>query len=135
MSITLKCGHTVHLVAFYTELTYAGLLAGIPTPRMNAEALAEAPKRMVPLWGNRETHIIPPIVWQHQDVDGRHHDVLPIVMNFALLKGSPIDPEFNESELVVGWFAQKQQEEPLINIVSQAVHEISWVNLAKDYHF
>ena len=132
MAIELTCGYSVDLAAFHTEFTYAGfgILAGIPTPDMNAQVLGIAPRRMVPVWGERTTHIIPPLVGKYEG-----HDVFPVIMNFALLKANPIKPGFDESELVVGWFEDNQQEEFLIKIVSQAIRDIPWASLAMDYNF
>jgi hypothetical protein len=131
MLIKLTSGETVSLDSLHFGHTYAGLLEGLPTPDMNAEILANAPSRMVTLWGPRTTHVIPPTT-RHE----RGRVIFPDLIFFAwLTSNTPINPEFMASELVVVWFAPEQPDVPLSTIVTEAVRDIPWASLAKDIYW
>ena len=66
MVIKLTSDYSVSLDSLYFERTYAGLMEGLPTPDINAEILAKASAQMVPLWGQRKTHVISPLTRQER---------------------------------------------------------------------
>lgn len=130
MNIRLSSGYDVKLDAFYSEHTYAGLLEGLPDVAMNAEILDGALRQMTPLWGQRATHVIPPKA-QHEE--GR--PIFPTLTHFAwLTSGRPINKEYDGSELVVVWFAPEQLDHSLSAIISEAIRDIPWASLAKDFY-
>ncbi len=131
MFITLTSGETVLLDSLHFGRTYAGLMEGLPTPDLNAKLWADALTKMVPLWGERTTYIIPPITRQ---IQGR--TIFPDLIFFAWLTShTPINPDFMASELVVVWFAPEQPDVPLSTVVTKAIRDIPWKSLAEDVDF
>lgn len=129
MTIHLSSGYDVALDSFYSERTYAGLLEGLPDAAMNAEILVHAQSHMTPLWGQRATHVMSP---ETRHVQGR--SIFPAMTYFAWLTSrTPIDKGYDGSELVVVWFAPEKLDLPLSAIIGEAIRELPWADLAKDF--
>lgn len=128
MKIELASGETVWLDAFHTTKTYGGLLEGRPTREINARILESALYTASRLWNALTPHLIPPL--EEERADGLR---LPEMINFALLGScTPVKAsEYGGSTLVVIWFAPEQSDVPLSIIVSEAVRDIPWADLAE----
>ena len=116
---------------FHLDHTYAGLILGKPSPEMNAKILKKAVPDIEKIWGeNRAIHMIPPTIRHDKETE-----ILPPIINYAWLDSKPLNPEFDGSSLIVIWFSQNQLELPLGDIVTNAIQDIDWKTLARDYHF
>ena len=131
MFIELATGETVKLDALHLERTYRGMLEGLPRASDNTRRLAEAVSRMEPLWGERRVHVIPPTTRQESG-----HTLFPEPTYFAWLTcHTPIDPKYCGSELVVVWFGPEQSRVSLSALVSEAVCDLPWVSLVRDFDY
>ena len=127
MVFELSSGLRVILEALHVTRTYGGLLEGLPTQRMNNEILATLPSRMTPLWGKRKTHIVPPS--PHEKHGGIF---LPKLIYLAWLSSlGAIHSDFIYSELVIVWFGAEQLDTPLQSLVSEAIRNVPWEDLAE----
>jgi len=126
----LDCGRSVAVEALYFLRTYLGLLEGRPDREMNDRILAQVRTEMVPLWGERRVHVIPPVI----DESDPAHPALPRLRFTAwLCCYQPIREPNAGSELVVVWFREECPGEPLDKVVGDAIRSLPWVELARDF--
>jgi len=113
----------------YFQDTYQSLLVGRPSREMNDRIIRRAMDEMCPIWGDRRTHVVPPV----EDESDPSHPVLPPVRFTAWLACcDPIQPGNAGSELVVVWFRSECLEQPLDRIISDGIHPLPWDELAQD---
>ena len=77
----LDCGRSVTVDAFYYQRTYISLLEGLPNPKMNERILEKCRTALIPLWGKRKVHVVPP----ETDESDPEHPVMPPVQVTAWL--------------------------------------------------
>lgn len=128
MQITLNSGRVVSLGELHQWGTYAGLLAGKPDARMNADhirrLLSEAKRYGV---AGAEPHLVPPIPAQ---LETR----LPAVNCIAVLNSDALQRPGSEpySSLTVAWY-QEDFAPPIAASVEQQILAIDWEAHAKDW--
>jgi hypothetical protein len=126
----LDCGRSVAVQALYYQRTYLSLLEGRPDRELNDGLLEEARAEMIPLWGKRPVHIIPPVLNQSDPA----HPVLPRVRFTAwLCCYQPIEEPNAGSELVVVWFQEECPGVALDEILRSAIRSLPWEELAQDF--
>ena len=128
--LTLDCGRQVWLDAFAYSPTYGGLFEGLPDAETNGRIIEQA--LTYESWGSRKTHLIPPEV---DTRDPKHPFLPPALLRAWLWCGDPIDPTFHGSELVVVWFSSECLDQPIAEVVFQAVRGLRWDKLAKDFYW
>ena len=131
-SIKLKCGRTVSFDNFYYRRTYGELFLGRPDQEMNQRIISKSYKRMEPLWGPRKTYVIEPLV---DESDLEHPRLPPVQLAVWLSCNDPIDRNFMGSQLVVVWFRHECHDEPLFQIIRNAVESLLWDELAQDFDY
>lgn len=130
MRLDLDCGRSVAVDALYYQETYLSLLEGVPNQEINARILERVRSEMVPLWGERPVYVVPPAI----SLLNHEHPVLPAVRFTAWLTCYQPIKEINAgSELVVVWFREECSDEPLEDIVYDAIRSLSWEELARDF--
>jgi hypothetical protein len=116
--------------AFYCRDTYIGLLEGLPDRRLNEETLERARAQMRPLWGERKTCLVPPVL----DRSDPEHPLLPPVCLTAWLTCfQPIKEPNAGSELVVVWFRGPFAGEPMEQVLAEGIRALPWEELAEDF--
>jgi len=130
LKFTLDCGKTVKLDSFHYARTYLSLLCGLPDEEYNETLISKAKTEMMPLWGKRKIHIIPPIINKSAE-----HPMLPLTQFFAWLScDEPILKQNAGSELVVIWFRDDfTDKEPLERIIHEGIRSVPWDNVAEDF--
>jgi hypothetical protein len=123
-SISLACGRVVHVDAFSVEQTYAGMLCGVPDKEMNDEIIAAA--LLNEEWGERKTHLIDPVIIPRECGT----PVLPPCLCKAWLVCHDKNKGGDGSELVVVWFAYAVFDHSLDAVISNAVVDLPWDELA-----
>jgi len=116
--------------AFYFEYTYLSLLEGRPNREMNDDIVKKAAHEMRPLWGDRQTHVIPPAV---DESDPQHPALPPVRFTVWLTCYQPINPENAGSELVVVWFQSECSGQPIDQIIANGIRQLPWDKLARDF--
>lgn len=130
LKFTLDCGRTVKLDSFHYTRTYLCLLCGLPDEEFNEKLISKAKNEMIPLWGKRKVHVIPPKI-----DDSAKYPMLPLTQFFAWLScEEPIFEQNAGSELVVIWFRDEfDDKEPLARIIHEGIRSLSWENIAEDF--
>lgn len=131
MFFTLDCGRSVEVDAFYFQYTYLSLYEGSPDRALNDDIIKRAASEMRPLWGDRQTHVIPPAV----DESDPRHPALPPVRFTVWLTSDPIDPDRHGSELVVVWFQSECSGQPIEQIIAEGIRQLPWNKLARDFEY
>lgn len=128
MQVTLKSGRAVTISELHQHGTYAGLLAGKPDARMNADhirrLLTEAKRYGL---DGAEPYLIPPAPAQ---LEAR----LPAVSCIAVLNSDALQRPGSEpySSLTVAWY-QEHFAPPITASVEQQILAIEWETRAKDW--
>lgn len=122
----LDCGRHVEVSACHCKQTYLGLLEGTPTASLDRQIIEEAETGMVPIWGQRKTHVILP-----PDFGKRSMPFLQFAV--WLTCNHPIHPDNAGSELVVIWFRTDVTEASMDQIVGDAIQSLPWDELAQDF--
>jgi hypothetical protein len=130
--LNLNCGRCVALTNFAYSLTYGGLIMGRPNPKVNAMIVESAISQCERSWGKRALHLIPPTVDQS---DPAHPMLPPILLRAWLSCNKPANSAFMGSQLVVVWFTEECDSEPIADIVSRAVRDLPWEQLAGDFDY
>ena len=126
----LDCGRRVAVDAFYFQHTYLSLLEGRPNRDLNEEIIKQATKQMRPIWGDRHTHVIPPVV---DESDPLHPALPPVCFTVWLTSYEPINPGNAGSELVVVWFQGECSGQPVDQIIASRIRQLPWNKLARDF--
>jgi uncharacterized protein (TIGR02996 family) len=126
----LDCGRTVVVDTFYCHRTYIGLLEGRPNHQMNEELLKQARTRMHPLWGERKTYLVPPVI---DESDPEHPRLPPVCLTAWLTCFQPIKEPNAGSELVVVWFRGEFEGEPMEQVIADGIRALRWEELAEDF--
>jgi uncharacterized protein (TIGR02996 family) len=129
-SFELDCGRRVYVDAFYCHDTYIGLLEGRPNRQMNEEILERARTRMRPLWGERKTHLVPPVI---DESDPRHPVLPPVCLTAWLTCCQPVQEPNAGSELVVVWFRAALAGELMEQVIADGIRALPWEELAEDF--
>jgi hypothetical protein len=126
----LDCGRSVAVEALYYQRTYLSLLEGRPNQDMNDRILEKVRTEMAPLWGNRRVYVVPPAI---NESDPKHPVLPPVRFTAWLCCYQPIKEPNAGSELVVVWFQEECTDEPLDEIVHDAIRSLAWEELAQDF--
>jgi uncharacterized protein (TIGR02996 family) len=126
----LDCGRTVAVGTFFCERTYIGLLEGRPHRQLNEELLEQARTRMRPLWGERKTYLVPPVIDQS---DPEHPQLPPVCLTAWLTCFQPIKEPNAGSHLVVVWFRGAFAGEPMEQVIAEGIRALRWEELAEDF--
>ena len=129
----LASGRPVLIEAFHMDETYADWLEGATNEASNQQRIARELASMTKAWGIRATHVIPPVGRVEERRDGRRNVKLPTYCYRAWLTSKAISDDYNGSELVVIWFAERDMERSLAGIVELACRDLSWESLAQDF--
>jgi hypothetical protein len=87
----LAAGRIVSLYALHVGRTYAGVMAGTPDSKYNAQVIERARRQMIPLWSDRPTYVIPPMlrmVTEAARTRALATDDVPLVANLRAPLGS-----------------------------------------------
>ena len=132
----LSSGRLVGLEAIHMRRTYEQIIEGIPSDEYNAHLIETQATALSTIWGKRRTHIIAPQT-NRITTAGRTYNRLPELVHHALLTSDSIDRSRHGSSLVVCWFGPPQgyRETPILELVSRAVSDLSWEQLAEDFDY
>jgi hypothetical protein len=89
---------------------------------------------MTPIWGDRPTYVVPPAIRLITEV-GRTYLRLPELIYHLWLTSEPIGADWCASELVVLYFGPPQYNIPIGDIVGQALRDIPWEQVARDFDY
>jgi len=106
----LDCGRSVTVDAFFFLRTYLTMLEGQPNRETNQKPTEEVRTEMVPLWGERKVHVVPPKLDEYDPENHRHS---PFRFTAWLTCYQPIGEPNAGSDLVVLWFRGECGSEPL----------------------
>jgi len=109
--------------------TYAGLYEGTPNADFDAKLVQQARQRAVKYWGERPTHVIP-AEYQFETNWGRTFARMPPIEYMAWLTSTAIDNLYADSQLVVIWYGNQELAAGLLDIVSRALKDLPWEQLA-----
>ena len=136
MEIKIQDDREIRLTSLYQEASYAGLLEGLPTRKMNERIIHSCQEKSKKLFPESPVFLIEPVQTQI-----KHHGAypfgdpasLPSIMCVARFKSSAFEnnPLFY-SELVIVWF----QEEFVLAIddgILQKIKDITWVKHAAEH--
>jgi uncharacterized protein (TIGR02996 family) len=126
----LDCGRWVAVDAFDCMRTYIGLMEGRPNRDMNEHILEGARTRMRPVWGERMTHLVPPVI---DESDPEHPVLPPVCLTAWLTCYQPIREPNAGSELVVVWFRGEFAGEPMEQVIFEGIRGLAWEELAADF--
>lgn len=129
--IELDSGRRVAIDSFSYSRTYAGLLEGRPSSRVNLNILRDCVKSVLRQWGDRKVHLISPEI----DETNPNHPELPPAQLSVWLTSTPLESGYCGSALVVVWFSEECESESLLEIVRRAVSTLHWEELAEDFDF
>jgi uncharacterized protein (TIGR02996 family) len=143
--LPLRSGRTITLQELDQQMTYIGLLAGVPNREMNdhtiADALREAQRFCV---ADARPHLIPPPLRDYfrepgdmQRITARFPDHVPDWLPMVRCIGSfkdvvkARDPNRDLSVLTVVWF-QDEYALPILEPALSQLRELDWDSLATD---
>jgi len=122
-------GHYIHVVRFYTEDTYEGLLLGAPDERMNEEIVDSVRERATRYFGERRPfHLIPPVIRY-----GGRPPMLPHRICMAYLDSGEGLNGCMGSYLILAWFTNDEIETGIAAMVQAALDQIEWSAIAEGY--
>ena len=139
--ITLDSNRTIALDELHQHLTYAGLLEGLPTRRINKDILSEI-KNIVhdKIWASTLPYIITPhqtpiklseerkVYYQNK---GPNHEplTLPKITCIGHFMSNAITDDFMFSNLTIVWL-QENWTMPIDNIILKQIKSINWEKYA-----
>jgi hypothetical protein len=129
LTMKLDCGRQVELTDLGYSRTYAGLLEGRTSQRLNASILKRIEAKHS---GARGTYFIPPVL----DESDPSQPVLPCVeMHARLTCHDSINGNSCGSLLMVSWLTDECHHQPLSDVVFRAVRGLRWDELASDFDY
>jgi hypothetical protein len=129
-NFTLDSGHQVSVRSFYFKDTYLTVLLG-PNREQNKLIVKNALDRVKELWGNRKIHLIQP---ETDNIDLQRPLLPPVEITAWIECHTSSEPEFDGSELVVIWYRDNIENEPLYDIIYEGIKSIPWAEIAEDYN-
>jgi len=128
LSWELHDGRTVRLDGFFLDLTYGGLLEGLPSAATNDRILSELQSRARSLFGEE------PFIMSAVAVGGPKGGLwLPPFRYAACLCSEPVGTDASGSVMVVCGFAPPFLEKPLTEFLVSISREIDWTRHSRDF--
>ena len=135
--LVLNSKRIISLEEIHQHLTYAGLLEGLPTQKMNKDIIAEI-KKIVPdkIWASTTPHIIKPHE-SHIELSeqreayyksrGPEYEriALPKIICIGHFISDAITDDFMFSSLIIVWF-QEDWIMPIDNKILTQIKSINW---------
>jgi hypothetical protein len=144
-SIELNSGVSITLKSLTQRMTYAGLLAGIPTSQLNhklIQGVLENSGRTSGMTGNKPFLVQPrrrDFLRQPGDMDssrsdGRTAEWLPMITCIGEFHSSApaSNPDMDASSLTIVWF-QDEYAVPIAEVVMDSIKCIDWNSHADDF--
>ena len=139
--ITLNSNRIITLTEIYQDITYSGLLEGLPTKIMNKEIISKV-KAHKKLWSSTVPLIIMPVETQitvssekkkFYDNMGEGWDPmsLPRISCITDFESDPVDNKFMFSYLTIAWF-QNDWAMPIEKRILNQIKCINWNKYAVD---
>ncbi len=136
-NVRLASGRSIRLVELRMSSTYAGLLAGSPSKRVNEFIVERTVNRAREDCPSRPVHLVPPALEYPGESAGGFGpvEVMPRVLCTGLFESWEIDPAHDSgwwsSTLTVVWF-QHTSDLPAEDDAPAGLREIAWEELAVD---
>ena len=135
--ISLDSRRTISLDELHQHLTYAGLLEGLPTRKLNKDILSELKDTVHnKIWASTTPHIIKPHESPVKLSDERkayyqargpewEPVILPKIICIGHFMSDAITDDFMFSSLTIVWF-QEDWMMPIDNTILQQIKSINW---------
>jgi len=130
-------GRRAFAAEVHIDRTYAGLLEGTPTEKLNQEILSEVPRTMHRIFGDCPVFVLPPVVQRST----RQHPVLGVVEDATMpavqvamrfVSYEPISPGRHASQLVIVWHQDTWSPE-IPDFIREQLTRIDWNAVAQDF--
>ena len=132
--LELSSGRIVGVHELHLARTYACLLGGTPDSKYNELIIERARCRMMPVWGERPTYVVPPMVRIITEA-GRTYPRLPEVQYHVWLESEPLSEHWCGSQLVVICFGPPQHQAPVAEILGPLLRDVPWEQVAQNFDF
>jgi hypothetical protein len=133
----LPDGTSVRLDELSVAESYAGLLEGIPTERLNARILRDAITSAERRWPGVPVHLVPPTLVSKETPTGyegrgpTYSELPPFACIGCFMSSRSRNPDMHGTVLIVVWF----QSESVVGGITLDPVSLDWWNKAMDFEY